>query len=196
MKKLVLMTVALLAALTLICGCTAVKPASQQTPAEASAEPEAPAEPVEPEAPAEPEAPTGPEAPAQSAGGALKGIYDSMASSGVLPEMMSVNEALVTDFYGITPEQYVDAVFYISYDSLLADEVVLLSAADEASADAVEALLNARLNAKAEEADGYSPEQAAIIKACSVTRNGLELALVVSPEAKTLLDIYLAGLNG
>ena len=46
------------------------------------------------------------------------------------------------------------------------------------------------MQAKAEEAQTYSPQQYAIIKQGHLLSSGLELALIVSPDAPKLVQIY------
>ena len=138
---------------------------------------------AEPQQTAAPDAGTAAESP-------LKAVYRDMDASGLMPEMMELPETMALDLFGFDSSYYSDAVFYLSYDSMLADEVVLVAANDEAAADFVEEMLFARLEAKAEEAQGYSPEQYAIITACSVYRNGNIVALIVGPGADDLTAVF------
>ena len=180
MKKMVL---CLILALCFLLSACASAPATEQ-PTEPAVETPAESEPAE--TPSEPAATI--EAPV------FKYIYDEMLAANVLPEMMEFPESMVLDFYGIEEADYDQAIFYQSYDSMLADEVVLISAVDDTAASHVEEMLNARLEAKAEEAKGYSPEQFAIIEKCSVVREGEFIALIVSPEKDTLIEIFKNGI--
>lgn len=107
-----------------------------------------------------------------------------------LPEMMEIPEESVLDFYGIEPSEYENALFRLSVDNMLCDEVIFVQAKDETSAGNIEEMLNARLQAKAEEAESYSPEQYEIIKTCHVYRDGLILALIVNSNANEMLDTF------
>lgn len=183
MKKTVLCLSLALCFLMSACASAPVakEPQPSEAPMEAPLGSETPAEPSEPAATVE--------APV------LKFIYADMTNTSLLPEMMEFPESMVMDFYGIDAADYSDAIFYQSYDSMLADEVVLICAVDDAAAARVEEMLNARLDAKAEEAKGYSPEQFAIIEKCSVVRSGLNVALIVSPEKDTLVEIFQNGIG-
>ena len=134
---------------------------------------------------AAPAAPARPDAPRD-----LASVYQKMEESGALPPMVSVPLSMVPDFYGIEEEMLSDSLFKVSSDSLLADEVVLIRARDEAAAMAILALLNERMATKADEAKDYSPEQYAIIGKGQVLSQGLELALLVSPQVEKLLSLY------
>lgn len=119
----------------------------------------------------------------------LKDTYAAIRQAEVLPEMVAVPEDMVRDFYGIDPAWYEEAVFQVASDSLLADEVVLIRAREEADADRILMMLKERLSAKAEEAKTYSPQQYAIINRGQILAEGRELALLVTPRVDVLLDI-------
>ncbi len=120
----------------------------------------------------------------------LEQVYQAMEKAAVLPPMVSVPEDLVLSYYGIEPAWCEQAVFRVASDSLLADEVVLIRAKDSAAAGKILPLLEARLQGKAEEAESYSPEQYAIVKQGHLLSEGRELALIVSPGAARLVQIY------
>ena len=73
---------------------------------------------------------------------------------------------------------------------MLADEFVILVAANEDAADRLEEKLQARLERKLDEAEGYSPEQAAIIEKCSVLRDKNYVSLIVSPDFDAIAQAY------
>ncbi len=120
----------------------------------------------------------------------LNRVYADMEAAGVLPKMLSVDADTVLDFFGIEVAACTESIFMISADSMLADEVVLIRVADAQTAKDYKALLDSRLEAKAAEAKGYSPEQYAIIKKGKVLQIGTDLALILSPEVDQLLEIY------
>lgn len=120
----------------------------------------------------------------------LKAVYQAMEKTGALPDMTAVPESMLLDFYGIDPAWCAEALFMVSADSLLADEVVLIRAKDEAAAKRILPFLESRMQAKAEEAQNYSPEQYAIIKQGRILSQGVEMALIVSPEVDQLVSLY------
>jgi len=120
----------------------------------------------------------------------LQEIYDKMAASTEMPEMMSVPDDMLMDYYGIDKNDCEELVVSICVNSLRADEVVLCRAKDADAAARIEQKLQARLKAKADEAEGYSPEQYAIIIECEVLADGNNVAMIVAPEAKGMVEIY------
>ena len=121
----------------------------------------------------------------------LKTVYEQMATSALLPEMTSEDSST----YGFDSSDYSDAVFYKSSDDSLPDEVVLVTANDEEAAEKIEEMLYTRLDEKAENAKNSSKQQYAIITACSVERNGNNLALIISAKAEQLTNSYLENIN-
>ena len=120
----------------------------------------------------------------------IKAVYLAMEKTGALPGMTAVPDGMLLDFYGIDPAWCAEALFMVSADSLLADEVVLIRARDEAAAKRILPFLESRMQAKAEEARNYSPEQYAIIKQGQILSRGVELALIVSPQVSRLVSMY------
>lgn len=195
MKKSIAYLLVVLCLLMMV-SCTA---APVENEAAESGQPEASQIPLESGQPADSAVPSESEEPSdtsepsdQSVG--FEALYQKMLDAEILPEMMEFPESMVLDFYGIDPADYTEAVFYQSFDSMLADEVVLVNAMDDAAADRVEEMLNVRLEAKAEEAKGYSPEQFAIIEKCSVIRDGMNVIMIVSPKKDVLVEIFMKGI--
>ena len=67
---------------------------------------------------------------------------------------------------------------------------MLIRARDEAAAQRILPLLEGRMQAKAEEAENYSPQQYAIIKEGQILSQGRDLALIVSPQVTQLVQLY------
>ena len=120
----------------------------------------------------------------------LAQIYQQMEETGVLPEMLPLDEEEGYNLIGLEYDQYTEQVVMVSQNSLLADEVILLRAKDKASADATYKLLEGRMDAKSREARDYSPEQYAIIKDGILKQDGQTLILLVSPRVNELNDVY------
>ncbi len=187
--------VLLIAAMLLSAACqpaqAASAPEADAQPVAAAAEPAAEAKPpVATEEPAATQSTPAPEAAQAESASRFAPLYAKMQESGVLPDMMELPKDMVADFYGVDPADCADGIYYISFDNMLADEVVLIDAVDEAAAKRIEKALTNRLAAKALEADDYAPDQYAIIKKCDVIRKDLTVAMLVSPEAKTLTELF------
>lgn len=123
--------------------------------------------------------------------GDVQQIYDDIAAHAQLPAMMPVGGDLVLDYYGIDLDDCEEALFMVyDGDQMLADEIVLIRAKDAAAAKAIKERLDARMQYKADENDGYLPEQYEVVKKGKVLQDGLRLALFVSPDIDTVLEVY------
>lgn len=122
----------------------------------------------------------------------LMKTYQQIEAAVNLPPMLAVDSELAMEFYGIDTAGCAQWSLHLAEDSLIADEILLLEAKDKAGADAIEKLLKSRMDAKAAEAITYSPEQYAIIQKGHLLRQGLHLALIVSPDADAILSVYQA----
>ncbi|MDD4080291.1 MAG: DUF4358 domain-containing protein [Eubacteriales bacterium] len=121
----------------------------------------------------------------------LDSLYRLMVGTGLLPDMAPVPNSLVPSVYGINLALASDAVFMVAQDPLRADEVVLITARDEAGANQIQIHLNTRLAQKEIAAMGQDPAQYAMILDAHLSRNGVNLALIVSPDADQLAQVYV-----
>lgn len=117
---------------------------------------------------------------------AVADIYAQLGEKVALPEMLSVNEAMILDFCGITEADRKSAVVAICADSLKTDEIWVIEAADEAAAKRIVDFAKARLKKKGEESITYSPEQYAVVEKAQLLQNGDHVILLVSPDAQAL----------
>ena len=69
---------------------------------------------------------------------------------------------------------------------LRADEIWLIEAKDEAALEKLQALAEARIQAKDEETVSYNPEQNAVVRNAQVFTEGNYLFLLVSPDVDAL----------
>lgn len=93
-------------------------------------------------------------------------------------------------YYGITAEEVSEFAGCISSSGTNQEEVILIKAADDASAEKIQGILEQKYQAKLNENKNYNPEQAAMIEKCSVERSGLYVSMIISPEAETITKIY------
>ncbi len=123
---------------------------------------------------------------------ALAAIYDACAEK--MPEMMPLDEKMMLNYCGIKAEDCVEYYVSICADSLRTDEIWLIKAKDEAAAEKLAELADARLKAKGDESITYSPEQYEIVQKAKTVRAGDFFALIVSPDADALETIVNEGI--
>lgn len=120
----------------------------------------------------------------------LEGVFRLMAGTGFLGGMTPVPDAMIAETYGIADAWMSEYVFMVAQDVNLADEIILIRAMDEASAELILSRLSARLAQKETAAMESSPEQYALILDARLIHHGRDLALIVSAEADQLVKLY------
>lgn len=122
-------------------------------------------------------------------------VYLQIISQNILPDMVLLDEESGLDYLGIDSQLYTQQVMALSEDSLLADELLIFQAQSMDKTKALVDALQARLDAKAQEARLYSPEQYAIITKGRILQDGLYVALLVNPRVDALEAAYQKALH-
>lgn len=104
----------------------------------------------------------------------------------MLPDMFLMDADTMLNFLGIEAADCVQAIAAVSGDGLLADEVWLIEAKDQAALERIENLAKTRLAAKEDETVSYNPEQYQVVIKAELITDGMYLALLVSPEVETM----------
>ena len=120
----------------------------------------------------------------------LEAVYQDFEESFELPEMAAVSEKRRDAILGIAPEDCLQAVTMLCGDSVRADEIWMIEAADDAAANRIAELAQARLDQRAQEMENYLPDQLQIVKQAKLVREGRFVGLFVSPEADAMEDAF------
>ena len=120
----------------------------------------------------------------------LEAVYQDFEESFELPEMAAVSEKRRDAILGIAPEDCLQAVTMLCGDSVRADEIWMIEAADDAAADRIAELAQARLDQRAQEMENYLPDQLQIVKQAKLVREGRFVGLFVSPEADAMEEAF------
>lgn len=124
----------------------------------------------------------------------MQAVYDSFVPS--LPDMLLMDEEMMLNFCGIDASVCKQAVVAVCSDGLRADEIWLIEAKDAKTLKELESLAQSRLDRKGEESITYSPEQYEIVQAAQVITAGNYLAVIVTPEAAALAELFQAASQG
>lgn len=133
----------------------------------------------------------GGKAPARSAD--LAALYDTLTAS--MPQMLKMDETTMLNFQGIEAVNCVQVQVAICAEGLRTDEIWLIEAKDEAALEKLQALAEARIQAKAEETVSYSPDQYAVVEKAQLFTEGNYLFLLVSPDVDSLKAAVEAALQ-
>ena len=113
-------------------------------------------------------------------------LYTQLEAVGV-PQMLALDANMQLDLYGIRAEDVKQARGAVSSDGLLADEIWLLEAIDEETAQSIKELAEGRIRQKDRESVTYSPEQNAIVKKAVVAAEGCFVYLICSPNVDQMI---------
>ena len=127
----------------------------------------------------------------QSAAKPLSEVFEDVKAQVTFVENIEYTDVAQLDrYYGIAPEEVAEFAGCVSSSGTNQEEVVLIKAADEASAEKIKGILDTKYNAKLNENKNYNPEQAAVIESCKVEQDGLYVSMIISPSAETITSIY------
>ena len=120
----------------------------------------------------------------------MQAIYDSIAAQVELPDMMQLSEKRMQKYYGIDASACPQAVVMVNEAGLSVDEIWLIEAADEKEAEHIQSVAESRIEQLCAETEKYSPELYAVSKAGQVIRQGVNVALFISPDAAAMAEIF------
>lgn len=118
----------------------------------------------------------------------MQSLYQTLSAQ--MPEMIPLDADMLLNFCGIQAEDCTQVCAAICADGLRTDEIWLIEAADEAALERITALAENRLQIKGEESITYSPEQYAVVEKAQIITDGLYFALIVSPDADDLAELF------
>ena len=130
-----------------------------------------------------------------SSDSSLKSVYDQITLSVELPNMIELNDNLVTRYYGLSTDIVADYAGGVDAGGVGQDEIVLMKAADESKVSQIEEALWTRYNSKYSQQENYNPEEAEKIKKCKVETKGLYVTLIISNDADAINEIVNAALS-
>ncbi len=168
-----IMMVLLAATLLMTAACGAEQPQTgEAAPEESSAASEA-APPAEEKAPAD-----------------LQQVYEQICALPEMPEMLPMAEKRISSVYGIDTAQCPQAIIAVCGDGLRVDEIWLIEADSEESAEKLLALAEGRIEQVCSETENYLPDQYAVAKQAKALRLGCYTALFLSPDAERMEQIF------
>lgn len=101
---------------------------------------------------------------------------------------ISANE--LASYYNVSPTEYIQFSGLLPGIGTSADEIVIIEAVDSQTATIVYEAAQARLADKLRQAEGYLPEEYAIIEQGIVRKDGNYVALFVTPDVDAVVAAY------
>ena len=126
----------------------------------------------------------------------LADVFGTVKTQVSLSEMVEFQDVASLDrYYGITAQQAVEFAGGINNSGVEQEEIVLIKASDETSAEGIKTALENRRQAKINENRSYNPAQAEMIEKCNVETNGLYVFMIISPNNEQITQIVKAELG-
>ena len=124
----------------------------------------------------------------------LADVFNDIKAQVAFENITELKEARQLDRrYGITEDMVAEFAGCNNATGGNQEEIVLIKAADETKAAAVKEKLDKRYESKLNQSRNYDAVQAAIVEKCSVTQDGLYVAMIVSDKADKITEIYRKG---
>ncbi len=117
-------------------------------------------------------------------------LYAEISESVEIGEMYDLTDEMLEDVIGITSDLYVEAVYMNYGTGISPEEIVIVKAKDEASAQAVKEKLEKRLAYIKKSAENYLIEEMPIIEKAFILHNGLTLSLIVSSRSDEIKELF------
>lgn len=97
---------------------------------------------------------------------------------------------MLVDLYGISSDMLKQSASFVTMSGTFPDEVILTEAVDDAAAEAIASALQKRLDEVMVQSKTYDAENYEAAQQCKVARNGLFIALILSPNQADMTAIY------
>lgn len=120
-------------------------------------------------------------------------VKDQIATDLQITDAMEVDSSRLLDLYGIAEEDIAESACFVTMDGVFPDEIVMVRATDASAADRVEDCLNTRLDEVKVQSQSYDPENYAMAQECTVIRDGVVVALFLSPDHAAMEEIFASG---
>lgn len=122
----------------------------------------------------------------------LAQIMTEIESSVTLPENMDdiTNSDLLLQYYGIEAKDVKSFAVKINGTGIKCDEVVMIEATDADALGRIKTCLENRLDDVKNQMNNYLPDEYKIAAACSVQTVGNYATLFISPDAKSMTDLF------
>ena len=104
-------------------------------------------------------------------------------------------EALL-NLYGIAAEDIESAACYTTMDGAFPEEVVMIKAKDADALKKIEEKMNNRIAEVKVQSQSYDAENYAIAQKSEVQKNGNYIAMFLSPDYDSLVEIFNSNFNG
>ena len=126
----------------------------------------------------------------------LQKVYEKLLEQPGGTEMIPMNEKRIESYYGIRTAECPQAIVAVSDDGLRVDEIWLIEAESEESAEEILALAQSHIEQMCSEMENYLADQYAVARQARALRIGNTVALLLLPDAGEAEKIFREGFSG
>lgn len=108
--------------------------------------------------------------------------------------MTKASEREIRKYYGLTAEDYEEAVLYYTQETMSVEEILLIKSKDEEDMEKIENAIEERRRNRISDFEGYRPEQVKLLKDAIVSKKGDYILFVVSPDAGKIESAFAKSL--
>lgn len=119
----------------------------------------------------------------------VEDMYSQIEALGVLPEMIDLDDAYISGYYGIAEDSISEKVFAVAEDALKADTVIIVKSVDESKAAEIKGLLTKINNQRMFELESYNPEQYSRVENAVINSSGCYVYYIVSDDNNAVVQI-------
>lgn len=123
-----------------------------------------------------------------SASDVIKTMVKAMSADS--HNMSEIPSDLYAGVYQIDPSSFEQVVVYGAMMNVKSNEIIVIKAKDTSNLNEAKSALSARLSTLNEQWKNYLPDQYELVKAGTVTTNGLYAALVIAQEAQKAVSAF------
>ncbi len=126
----------------------------------------------------------------------LADVYGQLSFLPEAGELSNISEKRIRRVYGIDPERCIQLVMAESDSSLRCDEIWLLEAGSDETAEELSALARSRVHQLCRELKDYLPEQYTVAQKARVLHIGRYVGLFISPASEEMAKQFKKAVGG
>ena len=125
----------------------------------------------------------------------MQEIYQEIIETVEQPEMVTLNDNYIANYYGMDLSLLEDYLFASAEDVIYADTIVLIKVKEESSTQTIKDVLDTVIAQKKLELENYLPEQFQVVEKSEIVVTGSYVYLVISEKAEEIQSVITQYLN-
>lgn len=119
----------------------------------------------------------------------LEDIYTEITNEVELPEMVTLNDNYIANYFGIDLSKLEEYIFVNAQEVIYADTIIIMKVKDTNDIDTMKEALETMIEHKKSELENYLPEQFKIVEKSEIKTSDSYIYLIISNDAQTINGI-------